>query len=197
MNGILILLAIVFVLLLLIPWFIARSRGVATRGWLLLVLLLFGWTLIGWAVCLLWAVLGETENAVQNRSSPHSVDLEPSDMKVCPRCAERIQRAAVICRFCGHQFTAGEQDASKEPTLRADPASRQDDAHGLIPAALWDDRYRPNTGISRSITPSQKRTFGATWLGHFRALSRSRIRHYGREASCSGCGELRCRKSAT
>ena len=54
-------------------------------------------------------------------------------------------------------------------------------------------RAAPNTGISRSIAPSQKRTFGASWFGHFRALSRSRIQR--REASCSGCGELKCRKS--
>ncbi len=55
------------VLLLLVPWFIARKRGVATRGWLLLVDLLLGWTVIGWFACLLWGVLGETEDAVRIR----------------------------------------------------------------------------------------------------------------------------------
>ncbi len=54
-------------LLLLVPWFIARRRGVATRGWLLVVDLLFGWSVLGWFVCLLWAALGETEDAVRIR----------------------------------------------------------------------------------------------------------------------------------
>lgn len=55
------------ILLLLVPWFIARKRGMATRGWLLLVDLLFGWSVLGWFVCLLWAVLGETEDALRIR----------------------------------------------------------------------------------------------------------------------------------
>lgn len=30
----------------------------------------------------------------------------PSDSKVCPRCAETIKAAALVCRFCGQQFGA-------------------------------------------------------------------------------------------
>jgi Uncharacterised protein family UPF0547 len=26
------------------------------------------------------------------------------DVKVCPRCAEDVKRAAVVCRYCGHEF---------------------------------------------------------------------------------------------
>jgi hypothetical protein len=27
------------------------------------------------------------------------------DSKVCPACAERVNAAAAVCRYCGHRFT--------------------------------------------------------------------------------------------
>ena len=29
----------------------------------------------------------------------------PSEIKTCPRCAEDVKAAALVCRFCGHSFT--------------------------------------------------------------------------------------------
>jgi Superinfection immunity protein len=55
---------IIFVLALLfnfIPWFIAKSRDLSGSGALFLVNFLFGWTMIGWVLCMLWAVLGQTK----------------------------------------------------------------------------------------------------------------------------------------
>jgi hypothetical protein len=34
-------------------------------------------------------------------------------VKICPRCAEKVKLAAVVCRFCGHEFGSG--DPSVEP----------------------------------------------------------------------------------
>lgn len=39
-------------------------------------------------------------------------------MKTCPDCAERIQDAALKCRFCGHEFTHDEADAARERSLK-------------------------------------------------------------------------------
>jgi hypothetical protein len=38
--------------------------------------------------------------------------------KVCPRCAEDVKAAALVCRFCGHAFDA----ASPDKTTLASPA---------------------------------------------------------------------------
>lgn len=45
----------------LIPYFIARSRGVASRGWLLVVNILFGFMGVGWLISMIWAIFGEKE----------------------------------------------------------------------------------------------------------------------------------------
>jgi hypothetical protein len=39
----------------------------------------------------------------------------PSDMKVCPSCAERIEAAAVRCRYCGSALTSLSEPPSVEP----------------------------------------------------------------------------------
>src|SRR5680860_209221 len=36
--------------------------------------------------------------------------------KVCPQCAENVQRAAAICRFCNHDFRAGTLRSQSGPT---------------------------------------------------------------------------------
>jgi hypothetical protein len=36
-----------------------------------------------------------------------------ADGKVCPRCAETVKAAALICRYCGHEFEPGEPEAPK------------------------------------------------------------------------------------
>lgn len=28
----------------------------------------------------------------------------PGEMKPCPRCAEDVKTAALVCRYCGHEF---------------------------------------------------------------------------------------------
>jgi hypothetical protein len=35
-----------------------------------------------------------------------------SDEKICPQCAETIKKAALVCKYCGHQFSA--QDIAEQ-----------------------------------------------------------------------------------
>lgn len=41
----------------LLPWIIAYERNLIKKDFLLVFNILFGFTLIGWGVCLVWAIL--------------------------------------------------------------------------------------------------------------------------------------------
>jgi len=47
-------------------------------------------------------VLTVTFQRAVDHSVPVQAQSEPT--KVCPRCAETVKAAAVVCRYCGHEF---------------------------------------------------------------------------------------------
>lgn len=49
---------IIFILLTLIPWFIAKKRGDPHSASVLIIALFSGWTLIGWVLALSFSVRG-------------------------------------------------------------------------------------------------------------------------------------------
>lgn len=54
-------------------------------------------------------------------------EADPAVTKVCPRCAERVKAAALICRFCNHEFDPASIPESPRPA--ALPWTRAED-HG-------------------------------------------------------------------
>jgi Superinfection immunity protein len=50
-----------------LPTLIARSRDVASTGGIFLANLLFGWTMLGWIACLVWAMAGTTRMELARR----------------------------------------------------------------------------------------------------------------------------------
>lgn len=46
---------------------------------------------------------------------------EVAETKTCPRCAEEVKAAAVVCRFCGHRFDRGAAPAQLPPKPEGPP----------------------------------------------------------------------------
>ncbi len=62
--GLLILIgAVVGLFLYFIPAFIAYSRKHDSKGWVLLLNILLGWTVLGWFFVLFWAGFGQKKEA--------------------------------------------------------------------------------------------------------------------------------------
>jgi ribosomal protein L40E len=62
---------------------------------------------------------------LRNLKVEQAAEREIVDSKVCPKCAERVRKAATVCRFCGYEFVDGARDEATSPGLRADPTARR------------------------------------------------------------------------
>lgn|SRR5262245_35807615 len=106
--------AIVFMLALVaipIGWIVLSivASNIATKkgrsgGGVLLASLVFS-PVIG----LLIALLMSTDQAQVN-----AVALMSGTLKRCPQCAEMVQAAAQVCRYCSHSFAAGQLVTSSQ-----------------------------------------------------------------------------------
>lgn len=83
----------------------------------------------------------------------------PDDTKICPRCAETVKAAALVCRFCGHEFGPGDL-RSGSPLDLASPAgtSASLDTAGDTPG------QEVRAGAWTAVPPRQNRT--PRWLRH-------------------------------
>ena len=94
-------LGIVYLLLVLIPFFVAKSRKHIHKRAIFWLNLFFGWTLFFWVIMLVWAIIGQS-----NR-----------EYKLCVKCRERIKADAKLCVYCG-----SEQRGSTSPSPGGWPA---------------------------------------------------------------------------
>ena len=60
---------------------------------------------LGWIGVVIAAVASPTPTGA---TVSVSGTFTPGATKTCPRCAEDVKEAAVVCRFCGHEFSQPE-----------------------------------------------------------------------------------------
>ena len=85
------LFVIFLVLLYFLPTLIARDKADATA--IFLVNLLFGWTIIGWFIALIWAC--SAERYIPVRAVP------VSSGRFCSQCGRLSPYGAQFCSACG------------------------------------------------------------------------------------------------
>jgi Superinfection immunity protein len=89
--------------LYLLPAWIAKKRKHHNAKAIFWLNLLLGWSLIGWAGALVWALVEPPVVVVAD--VPARLPVAPRSP--CPYCAEPILPAAAVCRFCTRELPAG------------------------------------------------------------------------------------------
>lgn len=113
---------VLWVVLVIVAGIIANNKGRSVLGWVLLSALVAPITIL--ILLALPPLRAPAPMAVQVVNAPAQSWAPPppplpSDTKACPRCAETIKRAALICRFCQYDFAAkpsargGDQEAGQ------------------------------------------------------------------------------------
>lgn len=101
----------------------ASNKGRSGGGWFLLSLLIS--PLLAGVFLLVSKDLTPRPTPVVT-VAPQAEDNEPS--KRCPRCAEHIKQAALVCRFCGYEFPPSPPMSETEPQSSPKESAQVDGA---------------------------------------------------------------------
>ena len=90
----------------------ASNRGRSGVGWFFLAILI--------SPLLAGLFLLAAKDLKLEQAARKTEEVEAAGTKVCPKCAERVKKAALICRFCGNEFAP--PDVAK-PIIRVAPSA--------------------------------------------------------------------------
>ena len=94
MDGSTFIILVVGGFIYFVPAINAASRKHNSASAITAANLFFGWTVLGWLLCLVWSFTGNTKAAEPDGPSP--------DTHIrCPECRELVIRDARKCKHCG------------------------------------------------------------------------------------------------
>lgn len=146
-GGVFLILLLGWLVLAFFTAYLGERKGDSGGLWFLLGLMLGPWALLGVAI--------KTAPAAQTRLD---------ELRACPHCGERIQRVAVVCRFCGRDI----ERLDSEIALEGQPALRPID-RALIAAAASGDRALCERLLLEGAKPEVSDANGFSALDHARA----------------------------
>lgn len=148
----------------LLPSFIAMKLDHPKVGNVLLVNLLLGWTVLGWVLALIWSFTKPPAHSPAQRLpviegqppsqmaatyaaavAPASAATAAGGLVACPWCAELIQPAAKICRYCSRDVASA--------TSSTPPAAAPLSGMGVVIPPPWELSDRPPTGPAGHLPP--------------------------------------------
>lgn len=87
-----------------VPTIVSESRNHYSNGGIFVFNIVFGWTVLGWLIALIWACSGQPRKE-QEEQEEYEYEYElADDERECPICAETIKKKASICRYCSRQI---------------------------------------------------------------------------------------------
>lgn len=75
-----------------LPTINGYSKSHRSRALIAVVNIFFGWTILGWLVCLAWSAGSARDDPAMPTAETHVK---------CPDCAELVRKEAKVCKHCG------------------------------------------------------------------------------------------------
>lgn len=95
------------VIVYMLPAIVASLRNHNNLNAIALATLFFGWTLIGWLACMVWAATDNVDKQARDRQRGPRQDPQDStvrsdnDRELCPGCQSLNPASATRCANCG------------------------------------------------------------------------------------------------
>jgi len=119
-------LGLLILLIYFLPSFVARQRRHLRGGTIFLLNLCLGWSVVVWAIALIWASTGK--GFANQKTCVFCKEWIPRDAAVCSHCSRdqhaeaiRVPKLTVPCRFCKTEISKSDDICYSCKRQQSDP----------------------------------------------------------------------------